>query len=53
VLGATLWYAFNAPVHGVDYKMVVRELLELGARVDAYPELQERVEALLAGVRGQ
>lgn len=51
VLGATLWYAFNAPVPGVDYTLVVRELLELGARVDAYPELKERVDALLVGVR--
>ena len=53
VLGATLWYAFNAPVQGVDYNLVVRELLELGARVDAYPELKERVDELLAGVRAQ
>lgn len=50
VLGATLWYAFNAPVEGVDYTTVVRELIELGARVDAYPELGERVQKLL--VRG-
>jgi hypothetical protein len=49
VLGGTLWYAFNAPVTGVDYPAVVRELLELGARTDAYPGMQARVDAMLAG----
>jgi hypothetical protein len=48
VLGATLWYAFNARVRGVDYAAVVRELIALGARVDAYPELKANVDALLA-----
>ena len=48
VLGATLWYAFNAPQERVDYGTVVRELMELGARVDAYPGLGERVTELLA-----
>lgn len=48
VLGATLWYAFNAPVDGVDYAAVVRELIALGARVDVYPEMKENVDAVLA-----
>ena len=48
VLGATLWYALNAPQEGVDYRTVVRELMELGARVDAYPGLGERVKQFLA-----
>ena len=49
MLDATIWFARNAPMEGVDYAGVVRELLELGARVDVYPELQEHVAAVLAG----
>jgi hypothetical protein len=49
VLSATLWYAFNAPVEGIDYAAVVRELIELGARVDVYPEMQQNVDAVIAG----
>ena len=49
VLDATIWYARNAPIEGVDYAAVVRELLALGARVDAYPGLEEHVAAVLSG----
>lgn len=49
VLDGTIWFARNAPIEGVDYAAVVRELLALGARVDVYPELQEHVAAVLAG----
>ena len=48
VLSGTLWYAANVPMPGVDYPAVVRELIALGARVDAFPELGKYVEALLA-----
>jgi len=47
VLSATLWFAFNAPAPGVDYRVVVRELIRLGARVDAFPGLKARVDELL------
>jgi len=47
VLGGTLWYAYNAPIEGVDYPAVVRELIELGARTDVYPEMKQNVNALL------
>jgi hypothetical protein len=49
VLDGTIWFARNAPIEGVDYAAVVRELLELGARVDVYAELQDHVAAVLAG----
>jgi len=48
VLSGTLWYAYNAPIEGVDYAAVVRELIALGARVDVYPEMQANVAAILA-----
>jgi hypothetical protein len=48
VLSGTLWYVHNAPMPGVDYPAVVRELIALGARVDAFPELARHVDALLA-----
>jgi hypothetical protein len=52
VLDGTLWYAFNAPVEGVDYATVVRALIDAGARLDVYPELRGNAEAALAGRRG-
>ena len=52
VLSGTLWYAYNAPVPGVDYPAVVRELIALGARVDAFPELEKYVNEVLARGRG-
>jgi hypothetical protein len=48
VLSGTLWYAYNAPVPGVDYSAVVRELIALGARVDAFPELKRYVDEVLS-----
>jgi hypothetical protein len=48
VLSGTLWYAYNAPVPGVDYPSVVRELIALGARVDAFPDLQRYVDEILS-----
>jgi ankyrin repeat protein len=42
VLSATVWFAFNAPTKGVDYAVVIDELIALGANVD--PELGERLE---------
>jgi hypothetical protein len=52
VLSGTVWYALHAPVEGVDYAAVVRELIEAGARVDFYPRLNAHVDAVLAGRRG-
>ena len=52
VLGGTLWYAFNAPIAGVDYAVVVRDLIAAGARVDVYPEMKGHVDAVLGGRRG-
>jgi hypothetical protein len=43
-----LWYAYNGPIPGVDYVSVVRELIALGARVDAFPDLERYVNELLA-----
>jgi ankyrin repeat protein len=48
VLSGTLWYAANAPEPGVDYPAVVRELIALGARADAFPGLQRRVDEVLS-----
>jgi hypothetical protein len=48
-LDGTIWFARNAPIDGVDYAGVVRELLALGARVDVYPELEQHVAAVLSG----
>lgn len=47
VLSATLWYMNNAPVPGVDYPHVLRELVVLGARTDAFPNLQRRIDEVL------
>jgi len=52
VLDATVWFALNSPLGGVDYGAVVRELLELGARTDGYPEMQSHVDLVLSGRRG-
>lgn len=50
VLSGTLWYMHHAPVPGVDYPEVIRELLALGARADAFPDLEKYVnEALSRG----
>jgi len=49
VLSGTVWYAEHAPVPGVDYRAVVRELIGLGADTRAYPELAGHVDRLLAG----
>jgi ankyrin repeat protein len=48
VLSGTLWYMHNAAVPGVDYQGVVRELIALGARVDAFPGLEQHVKDVLA-----
>ena len=48
VLSGTLWYMHNAAVPGVDYQAVVRELIALGARVDAFPGLEQYVNEALA-----
>ncbi|HEX5073960.1 MAG TPA: ankyrin repeat domain-containing protein [Gemmatimonadaceae bacterium] len=48
VLSGTLWYMHNAAVPGVDYQAVVRELIALGARVDAFPGLEQYVDEALA-----
>ena len=48
VLSGTLWYMHNAAVPGVDYQAVVRELIALGARVDAFPGLDQHVKEVLA-----
>jgi hypothetical protein len=52
VLDGTIWYALNSPFKSVDYSAVVRELVEMGARTDVYPELQQYVDAVIAGRRG-
>jgi len=48
VLSGTLWYMRNAPAPGVDYPGVLRELIALGARMDAFPELEKYVNDALA-----
>jgi hypothetical protein len=48
VLSGTLWYMRNAPAPGVDYPNVIRELIALGARVDAFPGLEAYVNEALA-----
>ena len=48
VLSGTLWYVYNSPIPGVDYPAVVRELIALGARVDAFPNLKKYVDEVLA-----
>jgi hypothetical protein len=48
VLSGTLWYVYNSPVPGVDYPAVVRELIALGARADAFPNLKKHVDEVLA-----
>lgn len=48
VLSGTLWYAANAPVAGVDYPAVVRELIALGARTDAFPGLPRHIDEVLS-----
>jgi hypothetical protein len=48
VLSGTLWYMNNAPAPGVDYRAVLRELVALGANVDAFPSLKNRVDDVLA-----
>ncbi len=52
VLDGVLWFAFNTPARDVDYAGVVRELVDMGARTDCYPEMQAHVDAVLAGRRG-
>ena len=47
VLSGTLWYVYNSPIPGVDYPAVVRELVALGARLDAFPDLEKYVDAVL------
>ncbi len=48
VLSGTLWYMNNAAVPGVDYQAIIRELIALGARVDAFPGLEQHVKEVLA-----
>jgi hypothetical protein len=47
VLSGTMWFAYNAPDPGVDYKAVIRELIAAGARTDVYPEMQSNIDTLL------
>ena len=47
VLSATMWYLNNDPVPGVDYPQVLRELIALGARTDAFPNLKTRIDEVL------
>ena len=53
MLDGTIWYARNSATKDVDYPAVVRERMELGARVDVYPELKDHVAAVLTGRRGR
>jgi ankyrin repeat protein len=46
VLSATVWFALNAPTKGVDYTAVIDELIALGANVDFFPELKDRIQAV-------
>ncbi len=50
VLDSTLWFAVHSPVDGIDYPAVVRALIALGARVDAYPEMKAWVDEVLSGM---
>jgi ankyrin repeat protein len=47
VLSGTMWFAYNAPDPGVDYKAVIRELIAAGARTDFYPEMQGHIDTIL------
>jgi hypothetical protein len=47
VLTGTLWYAYNAPVEGVDYPAVIRALIVAGARTDVFPKSRERIDELV------
>ena len=47
VLSGTMWFAYNAPDPGVDYKAVIRELIAAGARTDVYPEMQRNIDTIL------
>jgi ankyrin repeat protein len=47
VLTGTMWYAYNAPIDGVDYPAVIRALIAAGARTDVYPKTREHIDALL------
>ena len=47
VLSGTMWYAYNDPHRGVDYKAVIRELIAAGARTDRYPEMQRNIDTIL------
>jgi ankyrin repeat protein len=44
VLDSTLWFVDNAPIPGVDYAPVIRQLVDAGARTDVYPGMQRRVD---------
>jgi hypothetical protein len=48
VLSSTLWFAYNAPLEGVDYRSVVRALIDLGARTDVNPEMQKWIDGIPA-----
>jgi hypothetical protein len=47
VLDSTLWFVDNAPVPGVDYARVMRQLVDAGARTDVRPDLQRRVDEVI------
>jgi hypothetical protein len=47
VLTGTLWYAYNAPVEGVDYPALIRALIAAGARTDVYPKSREHINELV------
>jgi len=49
VLSGTLYFAYHMPVKGVDYSAVVRNLIEMGAKVDIFPGMKQRVDAVLDG----
>lgn len=46
VLGSLLWFARNWRFEGVDYPAVARELVAMGARTDAYPEMAAEIDDL-------
>ena len=48
VLDSTLWFVYHAPVPGVDYARVIRRLVDAGARTDAHPDMQRRIDEAVA-----
>jgi ankyrin repeat protein len=47
VLDSTLWFGYNAPAKNVDYRKIIRRLIDTGARTGVYPEMQKWIDQIL------